>query len=164
MNKIVFLLLVAILPLAVTAQVNPNTSKTIVSPRHPSQGSLAFKLNGKLYTADPAHAKGYAMAQSGLGYINAANSTTGILIGLELFVKSKGVYQIKGDKDGKVNFTINGVMYWVRSPGNYLKIVITDTKQLGSLLLLNGTFEGTVEDKDGHKAQITEGKFSTEKL
>lgn len=129
-----------------------------------SKGTMSFKINGQSYTADPTHAKGYAMAQTGLGYINGANSATGILIGLELFVKAKGEYVIKGDKDGKVNFTINGVMYWVRSSGNYLKIVITETKQLGSLLLLNGTFEGSLEDKDGHKAQITEGKFSTEKL
>jgi hypothetical protein len=153
MYRFIFLLVISVMSLVAMAQV-----------RHASKGSMSFKFNGQAYAADPSHAKGYAMSQTGLGYINGANSTTGILIGLELFVKAKGEYVIKGDKDGKVNFTINGVMYWVRSSGNYLKIVIKETKQLGSLLLLNGTFEGIVEDKDGHKAQITEGKFSTEKL
>jgi hypothetical protein len=150
MSKIISLLLFVVL------QTHP--------PHHASKGSLSFKLNGQLYTADPTHAKGYAMAQTGLGYINGANSATGILIGMELFVKGKGEIMVRGDKNGKVNFTINGVTYWVRVTGDYLKIVITDTKQMGSLMLLSGTFEGVLEDKDGHKVQITEGKFSTEKL
>ena len=132
--------------------------------KHSSKGSMSFKFNGQVYEADPAHAKGYAMKQSGLGYINGANSSKGILIGLELFIKGKGSYSIKGDKDGKVNFTINDDTYWIKNAGDYLNVEITDTRQIGQLLLLNGTFEGIVEDKEGHKAQITEGKFSTESL
>lgn len=164
MNRMVSLLLFAFFSLFGQAQVNPKSSNPFGTSTHSSKGSMSFKFNGQLYEADPSHAKGYAMIQSGLGYINGANSEKGILISLELLIRGKGSYSIKGDKDGKVNFTINDVMYWVRSAGDYLNIEITSVKQMSQLLLLNGTFNGVVEDKDGHKVQITEGKFSTESL
>ncbi|MBS1622011.1 MAG: hypothetical protein JST10_00870 [Bacteroidetes bacterium] len=164
MTKVFILTFLISFSLATKAQINPLTGKPFPVSKHTSKGSMSFKFNGQPYEADPAHAKGYAMVQTGLGYINGANSSKGILIGLELFVKGKGAISIKGDKDGKVNFTINNVMYWVKSPGDFLNVEITNVKKMGQLLLLSGTFEGVVQDKEGHKAKITEGKFSTESL
>lgn len=164
MIKVITLIFLIPISLFANAQVSPKNGNHFPVSKHTSKGSMSFKFNGQLFEADPSHAKGYSMIQTGLGYINGANSSKGFLVGLEIFVKGKGNLSVKRDQDGKVNFTINDVMYWVKSPGDYLNVDITNVKQMGQLYLLSGTFEGVVEDKDGHKAKITEGKFSTESL
>ena len=78
----------------------------------------------------------------------------------------EGTYKLDGDSKGTINFTINGKTYWTRSVlgDDYLNVIITSTKSMGTLVLLSGTFEGVLEDNDRNKVQITEGRFTTEKL
>jgi hypothetical protein len=45
-----------------------------------------------------------------------------------------------------------------------LTVIVTGIKSIGTVLFLSGTFEGVLEDKDGNKVQITEGRFTTESL
>jgi hypothetical protein len=65
-----------------------------------------------------------------------------------------------------MNITVNGKTYGIRSvmKDDYINVVITGIKTLGPVLLLSGTFEGILQDKDGNKVKITEGKFTTERL
>lgn len=160
-TKIINLAVLFSFSLFAIAQSRTNPPGHFPDKVHTSKGAMSFHFNNHLYTANPVHAKGYAMKQTGYGFINAASSDEGFLVGIELFVKGKGGYSIKRDEDGKINFTINNVMYWVRMPGDYLNVEITGVRQAGPLLLLDGTFEGVVEDKEGNKAKVTDGKFST---
>ena len=125
-----------------------------------SIGSLAFQCNGQLYTADSTHARGYAIKQSSVAYLNAANSEN-LVINIEWKnVKAPGTFFIN-NKTGKAEFTINHKTYSLKQPDDYLKIVIRSIKQQGSFLLLTGTLEGQLQDKNGNKVRITEGRFET---
>lgn len=128
-----------------------------------SEGSLNFRLNGQLYTAASAHARGYAVKQTMVGYINGANSED-MVIGIEVKdVKGKGVYNID-NSNGKVDFTIQHKTYTIVKPGDYLKLTINSVKEQGAFLLLGGFFEGQLQDKAGNKVVISEGKFETVRL
>jgi hypothetical protein len=125
-----------------------------------SIGSLTFQCNGQLYTADSTHARGYAIKQSSVAYINAANSEN-LVINIEWKnVKAPGTFFINS-KTGKAEFTINHKTYSLKQGDDYLKIVISKVKQQGAFFLLGGTFEGQLQDKNGNKVRITEGRFET---
>lgn len=127
-----------------------------------SIGALSFRVNGQLYTADSTHARGYAVKQTTVAYINGANDD--MVIGIEWKgVKSAGSFSLN-EKNGKVEFAISHKTYSIKQPGDYLKIVIKEAKQQGAFLLLNGTFEGQLQDKNGSKLQITEGRFETRSI
>lgn len=128
-----------------------------------SEGSLSFRLNGQLYTATSVHARGYAVKQTTTAYINGANNED-MVIGVEVKgVKDKGVYNIDFS-NGKVDFTIQHKTYTMVKPGDYLKLTVYSVKEQGAFLLLNGSFEGQLQDKAGNKVMITEGKFETIRL
>lgn len=127
---------------------------------HPaSVGALRFQANGQVYTADSTHARGYAVKQSSLAYINGANGD--MVIGIEWKgVKGPGIFSID-TREGKAEFTINHKSYFPKDAGDYLKVTITSVKQQGAFLLLNGTFEGQLQDRNGNKMKITAGFFET---
>lgn len=143
--------------------INPSRPAT---GAHKSVGSLSFKLNGKLFEADPAHAKAWMTTQSPLAMLMAKNDK-GLSVSMQLYnIQGEGNYKIDGDRKGTLNFTINEKTYWTRSVmgDDYLNVVITSTKSQATVILLSGTFEGVLEDKDKNKVLITEGKFITESL
>lgn len=136
------------------------------SGKHKSVGSLSFKLNGEFFEADPARAKAWTTTQVPLAMLMARNDN-GLSVSMQIMnIKGEGAYKLDGDSKGSVNFTVNGKTYWTRSVmgDNYLDLVITSTKNQSTVVLLSGTFEGVLEDKDGNKVQITEGRFTTESL
>ena len=137
-----------------------------VTGAHKSVGSLSFKLNGELYEADPAHVKAWTTTQIPLAMLMARNDK-GLSVSMQIQnMTGEGTYKLDGDSKGTINFTINGKTYWTRSVlgDDYLNVIITSTKSMGTLVLLSGTFEGVLEDNDRNKVQITEGRFTTEKL
>src|SRR5882724_3749321 len=143
-------------PAAVTPHLNT---------AHVSKGLLSFKINGQTYEADPAHAK--CWSTSNIPLVMCMAKGKDLTVSMELASNSgKGVFRIEGDKQGKVGFTIADKFYWVKLKGDYLSITITDTKavQYSTVLMLSGTFEGQLQDKDGNKVQITDGQFTTESL
>ncbi len=128
-----------------------------------SSGSLSFRCNGRLYSADSSHARAYAVKQTLAGFINAANKED-MIAGVEWKeIKGPGIFYINS-KSGKADFTINHKTYSVKQTGDYVKIVINTVKQQGPFLLLTGTFEGELQDKAGNKIRMTEGKFETVSL
>jgi hypothetical protein len=127
-----------------------------------SLGALRFQANGQAYTADSTHARGYAVKQTSLAFINGANSD--MVVGVEWKgVKGTGVYTID-TREGKAEFSINHKSYFPAAPGDYLKVILTSVKQQGAFLLLNGTFEGQLQDRNGNKLIITAGIFETRSL
>ena len=133
---------------------------------HQSKGSLSFKLNGELYEADAAHVKSFSNTQIPLAMIMARNEK-GLTVSMQINGGNKeGEYKIDRDGKGTVGFNINNKMYWVRMPskGDYLTVTITATKPIATVILLTGTFEGQLEDKDGNRITITDGNFTTESL
>ena len=124
-----------------------------------SVGALHFQANGQLYTADSTHARGYAVKQTTMAYINGANQE--MVIGIEWKgVKGPGVFTID-IRAGKAEFTINHKSYYPQQAGDYLKITVLSAKQQGAFLLLNGTFEGQLQDRNGNKLKVTAGIFET---
>ncbi|THU36091.1 hypothetical protein FAM09_22155 [Niastella caeni] len=124
-----------------------------------SIGTLNFRANGQLYTADSTHARGYAVKQTSIAYINGASNN--MVIGIEWKgVKGPGTFSI-GIREGKVEFTLDHKTYFPQQAGDYLKVTVKTVKQLGAFLLLNGTFEGQLQDRNGNKLKITEGNFET---
>lgn len=125
-----------------------------------STGSLNFKCNGQLYAADSSHARAYALKQTDAAFIKAAN-TANIVLSVEWKgLKGPGTYIITS-KESNAEFTIDHKTYLLKQANDYIKIVITNVKHSGSFLLLSGTFEGQLQDKNGTKIKISEGKFST---
>ena len=149
-----------------TGTEDPAKPPTPVTGAHKSVGSLSFKLNGELYEADPGRAKAWTTTQVPLAMLMARNDK-GLSVSMQIQnMTGKGEYKLDGDSKGNVNFTINGKTYWTRSVmgDNYLNVMVTSTKNQATVVLLSGTFEGVLEDKDRNKVQITEGRFTTEKL
>lgn len=124
-----------------------------------SKGALRFQANGQLYTADSTHARGYAVKQTTLAYINGANDE--MVIGIEWKgVKGPGTFSID-TRGGKAEFSLNHKSYFPQQAGDYLKITVREARQQGAFLLLNGTFEGLLQDRNGNKLKITAGSFET---
>jgi hypothetical protein len=133
---------------------------SICSQTVKSSGALSFRCNGQLYSADSGHARAYSVKQTATGYINAANKDD-MITGIEWqAIKGPGTFYIT-NKAGKADFTINHKTYSVKQDGDYVKIVISNVKQQGAFLLLSGTFEAQLQDKNGNKVKITEGRFET---
>src|SRR4051794_17423649 len=98
-----------------------------------SLGTLRFQANGQVYLADSTHARGYAIKQTSLAYINGANGD--MVIGAEWKgVKGPGIYTIDM-RAGKAEFTINHKSYIPATPDDYLKVTLTSDKQQGAFLL-----------------------------
>jgi hypothetical protein len=124
-----------------------------------SRGTLRFQANGQLFTADTTHARGYAIQQTTQAYINGASAD--MVIGIEWKgVKGPGIYSID-TRAGKAEFTINHKSYFPKQAGDFLKITVLSAKQQGAFLLLNGTFEGQLQDRNGNRLKITAGIFET---
>jgi hypothetical protein len=152
MNKFIKIALVLSFAWQIAAGARPLIVRSI--------GALTFRCNGQLYTADSTHARGYAVKQTAVAYLNGANSET-MVINIEWKgVKGAGTFFINS-KESNAEFTINHKTYSLKQPGSYLKIVIIRAKQQGAFVLLSGTFEGQLQDKNGNKATITEGRFET---
>jgi hypothetical protein len=133
-----------------------------IAIKRTSVGALSFRANGQLYTADSTHARGYAVKLSSLAFINGANNN--MVIGIEWKgVKGTGIYSID-TREGKAEFTIDHKTFFPRQAGDYLKITVKAAKQQGAFLLLNGTFEGQLQDRNGNKVKIESGSFQTVSL
>ncbi len=127
-------------------------------------GIVSFKLDGQLYETDPTTTKCWTTSSIPLAMMMAKGKDMSVSWQIQ-HTKGWDNYKIDSDAKGTVGFKIGEKMYWVRSRGsNYLNIQITSTKNIGTVLLLSGTFDGVLEDKDGNKVQVTEGKFTTESL
>lgn len=146
-------------------------TKDTVPPRPPREkrstgkGSLSFKMNGQLYKADPTRTKCWSTTNIPLAMLLAKGE--GFSVSWQMgYTKEQSEYKLDGDKKGTINFTIGGKTYWTKSVlgDNYLNIKFTGIKDKYSIILLSGTFEGVLEDKDGNKVQITEGRFETEDI
>ncbi len=170
-NNILFLSLAVLLFSCSNNNQTENNSNVTKSERptpgnHKSVGSLSFKLNGEFFEADPGRAKAWTTNQVPLAMLMAKNDK-GLSVSMQMQnIMGKGTYKLDGDSKGNVNFTVNGKTYWTRSVkgDNYLNVVITSTKNQATVVLLSGTFDGVLEDKDGNIVQITEGRFTTESL
>jgi hypothetical protein len=139
---------------------------TGVSGKYESKGSLSFKLNGEVFEADPAQTKAWTTTQIPLAMLIAKNNK-GLSVSMQIKnVTGKGIYKVDSDRKGGGSFTVNKKIYWIRSvmKDDYLNVIIISIKTMGPVLLLSGTFDGVLEDKDGNKVQITEGRFTTESL
>jgi hypothetical protein len=131
-----------------------------------SRGTLSFKLNGEFFEADPAQAKAWTGSGVPLALLTGKNDK-GLFVSMQMQnFKGEGAYKLDSDRNGGMSITVNGKDYGIRSvmKDDYLNVVITGIKTLGPVLLLSGTFEGILEDKDGTKVRITEGKFTTESI
>jgi hypothetical protein len=129
------------------------------------KGSLSFKLDGQFYQTDPLHTKCWSTSSIPLAMLMARGD--GLSISWQMgYTADQQSYKLDGDKKGTINFTIGKKTYWTRSVmgDNYLNIQVTEIKDKYSVLLLSGTFEGVLEDKEGNKVQITEGRFVTEDI
>jgi hypothetical protein len=153
---------------------NENGQDTKPSPGQPpglqnkreSRGTLSFKLNGELFEADPAQSKAWTGNGVPLALLTGKNDK-GLFVSMQMQnFKGEGAYKLDSDRNGGMSITVNGKDYGIRSvmKDDYINVVISDIKTLGPVLLLSGTFEGVLEDKDRNKVQITEGRFTTESL
>jgi hypothetical protein len=149
----------------------PSDSKDTTAPKSTrpngtrGKGSLSFKLNGQLYETDPSKTKCWSTTTVPLAMLMAKGD--GLSISWQMgYTTGQSDYKMEGDKQGTINFTIGDKTYWTRrvTGANYLDIKITSAKNYYNVILLSGTFEGVLEDKDGNKVQITEGKFVTEAI
>lgn len=133
---------------------------------HKSVGSLSFKLNGEFFEADPSRAKAWTSNGIPLAMLVAKNDK-GLSVSAQIKnFNNEGTYKLDSDSKGGASFTVNGKTYGTLSvmKDDCLNVVITGIKTLGPVLLLSGTFEGVLEDKDRNKVQITEGRFTTKSL
>jgi hypothetical protein len=129
-----------------------------------SKGVLAFRHNGQLFAADAAYARGYAVAATQTGYLTAAN-TSNMALNIEKAGMIKpGLYKLAPAQKNKCSMTVNHTTYFLKEESDYLLITITAVREEGNMILLTGSFEGTLHDKNGNIAVITEGKFTTHNL
>jgi hypothetical protein len=147
-----FLLFWLTVPVTATSQSQQRAAR--------SKGTLSFRVQNKVYTADSTHARGYSVTHTAESFINGANSEN-MVINMEWKSSgAKGVYRITAGS-GKADFTLQYKTYLLLQPGDYIKIEIRSAKKQDAFVLISGTFEGQLQDRNGHKIIITEGRFST---
>ncbi len=78
-------------------------------------------------------------------------------------VKGPGTFSLD-TREGKAEFSIDHKTFYLKQAGDYLKITVKAVKQQGAFLLLNGTFEGQLQDRNGNKVKIEAGVFATTNL
>jgi hypothetical protein len=153
---------------------NGNGQHTTTSPGQPSgiqnkresRGTLSFKLNGRSFEADPANAKAWTGKGAPLAILKASNNK-GLDVSMQVEdMTGVGTYKLNCDSRGGISITVNGKTYGLHKAmkEDYLNVVITGIKTVGPVLLLSGTFEAVLDDNEGNKVQITEGRFTTESL
>jgi hypothetical protein len=125
-----------------------------------TKGAISLKAGGIIYKADSTHSRGYGMRQSDKAFISAANKENMLLDVKWNGFRGTGIYVITRGK-GEAELMLNLKTYSMIQADDYLKITITSVKEKGALLLLNGIFEGRLQDKKNNKVIITEGKFET---
>jgi hypothetical protein len=125
-----------------------------------TKGAISLKAGGIIYKADSTHSRGYGMRQSDKAFISAANKENMLLDVKWNGFRGTGIYVITRGK-GEAELMLNLKIYSMIQADDYLKITITSVKEKGALLLLNGIFEGRLQDKKNSKVIITEGKFET---
>lgn len=125
-----------------------------------TRGSLSLKAGSIIYKADSTHSRGYGMKQSDKVYINAANKENMLLDVKWNGFRGAGTYVIYRGK-GEAELMLNLKSYTLLQPDDYLKVTIKGVREKGALLLLNGIFEGRLQDKKNNKVIITEGRFET---
>jgi hypothetical protein len=163
MRKKFFLLIIAAtLFLYNSSAQTPNASKPSAPSLMKGKGTLSFKINGQLYNSDSTQTKCWTTATVPLAMLWAKGNNINISWQIR-DMQGTGSYRIDKDSKGSINFTINNKTYWVRKTdgSNYLNISITNVKEVYTVKLLSGTFEGILEDKDGNKVQVIDGKFNT---
>jgi hypothetical protein len=131
-----------------------------------SLGTLSFKLNGQFFEADPANAKAWTGKGVPLAILKASNNK-GLDVSMQVEnMTGEGTYKLKCDSRGGISITVNGKTYGLHKAmkEDYLNVVITGIKTVGPVLLLSGTFEAVLDDNEGNKVQITEGRFTTERI
>jgi hypothetical protein len=150
--------------------VKKNDNSEVASTSRPKgltrgKGSLSFKLDGQLYETNPQRTKCWTTSAIPLAMLMAFGDGLSVSWQMGYSAEQKS-YKLDGDKKGTINFTIGKKTYWTKSVmgDNYLNITITDIKDKSGVQLLSGTFEGVLEDKEGNKVQITEGRFVTEDI
>jgi len=125
-----------------------------------TRGSLSLKAGGVFFKADSTHSRGYGMKQSDKVFVSAANKENMLLDVKWSGFRGTGAYVISKGK-GEAELILNLKTYTLVQPDDYLKITITGVREKGALLLLNGIFEGRLQDKKNNKVIITEGRFET---
>jgi hypothetical protein len=126
------------------------------------KGELSFNINGKLYKSNPTQTKCWTTANVPIAVLWSKGE--GIMVSWQIQdMRGKGIYKLNKDSSGTANFTIAGNTYWVRRTdgSNYLNITITAIANKYNLKLLSGFFDAVLEDKNGRKIRITEGRFIT---
>ena len=125
-----------------------------------SKGSLSFQCNGEWFHADSIHARAYALKHAGTVFINGANADNMIVNIQAEGINGKGTFVIT-EKNGRAEFTINHKTYFLKGQENYIKMVVSQVKLQGTFLLLSGTFDGLLQDKNGNKIKLAQGLFET---
>jgi len=141
-----------------------NSAFTQLQPAHQSRGSLSFQINKQLFEAESAHARAYAVMNTSVGYLSAANQENMILnVEAEGLVKPGSLTLTKAGA-GSCTLTLKHVEFGLNETDDYLRITVTNSKTENQMILLSGSFEGRLHDKKGNEIVIRDGRFKTDHL
>lgn len=163
MGKRILLLVAVIIAWFCSHSQTLYTSKPSSPSLMKGKGTLSFKLNGHAWKSDTTQTKCWTSEKTPVAMLWAKGTSIHISWQIQN-ITGKGNYRIDKDSKGTINITVGSKTYWIRKTdgSNYLDISITGIRELYGVKLLSGTFKGIVEDKEGNKVMITEGKFTTD--
>ena len=125
-----------------------------------SKGTLSFRYNNQLYVADSSHARAYVLKSDSTAFISGSNSENMVMDVQWKHFKAAGNYTITM-MNGKAEFTIEHKTYTLSQNRDFVKVTVASVKTAGSFLLLTGSFEALLHDKNGNAVPVKEGKFTT---
>jgi hypothetical protein len=139
------------------------TSKPSSPSLMKGKGILTFKISGRTFQSDSTQTKCWTSERTPVAMLWAKGQNIHVSWQIQN-IAGKGSYRIDKDSKGTINITIGNKTYWIRKTdgSNHLNVIITGIKEMYGVKLLSGSFEGVVEDKNGNKVVITEGKFVTD--
>jgi hypothetical protein len=163
MRKRILILAVVILTALCGSSQTLYTSKPSSPALMKGKGILSFKTNGLIHKSDSTQTKCWTSERTPVAMLWAKGQNVNVSWQIQN-IAGKGNYRIDKDSKGTINITIGNKTYWIRKTdgSNYLNVVITGIREMYGVKLLSGSFEGVVEDKNGNKLVITEGKFVTD--
>jgi hypothetical protein len=140
-----------------------HTSKPSSPALMKGKGTLSFKTGNRSYQSDSTQTKCWTSEKTPVAMLWAKGENLHVSWQIQN-ITGKGSYRIDKDSKGIINITVGSKTYWIRKTdgSNYLNVTITGIREMYGIKLLSGSFEGVVEDRDGNRIIIREGRFVTE--
>ncbi len=126
----------------------------------PSKGSIYFEVDGKKWISFPDKSKCWTSAAVKTTLLQAQGANMQVSWQIQNMNKV-GELLLVHTSNAEIKFILNNQVYLLKGKDAFMRIRITEIKQVYNVQLLSGTFEARLHTEDGKSVHIRNGRFIT---